>query len=327
MLLAIALASVGCNKAEPTPTTVAVGSGSAIARPGPIAAAGPCFATDVEGVLKAFTADDKTATFCVNQIDISGGATAPVVKCMAVDLASGVYRVVPPPAVVPEATTYKQDDRAVEACTGGNCVALELPLPPREQPYAIHASADGKHLLATGQPLKGIAVLDGTTGKKQRLIPLGDGDSECLEDAYYVGSVIYAITSVCAGPGGTGYLFDGKGTRIAKMDTDRVNVYGSAPVQLAGDQWAFADFGGGTFMIWDVKAGKEIRTVKVARLEDCDSCALLGGESMQATPLVKTPSGKLVTITATGVTVADPETGKVGKTAKMPMCPKASPAQ
>ena len=49
---------------------------------------------------------------------------------------------------------------------------------------------------------------------------------------------------------------------------------------------------------------------------------MLNGDGA-ATPLVKTPSGKLVTITNFGVTVADPRTGTFDKTRQMPMCPAA----
>ena len=234
---------------------IVVASGSGVA--GAVTPGGPCFPSNSNGGLESFTADDQSATFCISLADNAGGDKM-TEKCMSVDLGTGVYTDAKPIAKSREAIEYKQDRKAVQACSGGKCVKLDLPKLPKknggdpQQTYTIHASADGKKLLATGNWMKHIVLLDGTTGKKTGTIPLGDGGrSECLEEAYYLGDVIYAITSVCAGPGGTGHLLTPDGKKLAKID--QVNVYGATPLHLDGDQWAFSDLGGGNFTIWDVK--------------------------------------------------------------------------
>src|SRR5438552_318393 len=70
-----------------------------------------------------------------------------VKKCMALDLATGTYSDAKPPAEVKGPIEYKYDDGVTKACTNGNCVTLDLPKLPKNDPpiqYTIHASDDGK---------------------------------------------------------------------------------------------------------------------------------------------------------------------------------------
>ena len=246
------------------------------------------------------------------------------VRCARLELATGVLTAATPPPPAAPALDLKQAPGAVQLCHGAACIKLDVPkLPAREDAqitYAIHASADGKRLLVTGNELTKVLVLDASTGKKQQVIAFDGGpDASCLEDAYFLGEAIYVTGSVCAGPGGTGFLFHADGKRFGEV-INGVNVYGAAPLHLGGDLWAISEFGGGGFTVVDARAGKQVRTVHVESAP-CDTCPTLDGMAMSVTPLVKTPSGKLVTISGSGVAVVDPTSGAIVSTHHLPVCP------
>jgi hypothetical protein len=332
----IVLVVMGCKKQDdaapapppPAPVKAAIDAAAGSAQAAPPKMSDACFPQQGQGVLSAFVADDTTATICVDLQD-PDGYDKKTTKCLALDLASGTYKTATAPAKPAEPITFKQSTKAVEACTGDKCVTLDVPkLPPSDEgaptEYNIHASADRKKLIVVGggsTQMGGFTIVDAASGKKQLFVKMGS-ESDCLEDAYFVGDTIYVLTSVCAGPGGMGHFLHADGKEFAKIDQEKINVYGAIPLQVDGDQWAFSDFGGGNFAIYDVKTGKEARMITIARPEDCDDCTLIEGPNISTSTLVKTPAGKLVTIGSAGVTVIDSKTGAVGKTARLPMCVK-----
>ncbi|MBA3542666.1 MAG: hypothetical protein H0T79_23825 [Deltaproteobacteria bacterium] len=325
----------GSGSGPGSAAVVADGSGSAgsgSAAP-PVATDATCFTKSDDGddfSLDSFTASDTAATFCLK-------TESTPAKCLEMDLATGTTKVTAPPAkpaAVP-GPDVKQDDKAVQLCKGAACVTLQLPKLPAKPAdgdavtYNIDVSADGKRALATGNDLKGVQLLDAVTGKKQKLIPIKQDDGGCLEHAQFVGDAVYVMISVCAGPGGEGFLYRADGKQFAKID--QVNVYSATPLQLDGDQWAFAEFGGGGLAVIDVKTGKAVRTVRVVPPSEdgppeCETCVQLDGPNMfGVSSLVKTPNGKLVDISAAGIAVIDPKSGKVEKPHPIALCP-AKPA-
>jgi hypothetical protein len=292
------------------------------------AAAGHCIQSDAENVLTAFAADDKTATFCLRKETDEKGRPA----CTEVDLATGAYR----PAAAPPARsaaaaplTIKQDASGIEACKGAACKKLELPRPKVEDgsvvEYNVAVSGDGKRLAATGGALDGVVLLDGTTGKKLKAVKIASDDT-CVEGAVFVGDAVYVETSHCGGgPGGSGVLYSLDGKKLGDVGAGEINAYGAEPIQVAGDRWALVGYGGGAVLVFDGKTGKKLHLVEIKPPEDCARCAEALGTAARwsAAPLAKLPSGKLATIDGTGVTLIDPETGKVERTHRMPICPAA----
>jgi len=285
-----------------------------------------CIPSDAEHVLSTFVADDKTATFCLKKESDEKGAST----CTTVDLATGAYR---PAAALPArpaapaaALTIKQDAQGVEACKAGACTKLELPAPKVEDgsvsEYRVAVSEDGKRLVATGDALEGVVFLDGVTGKKLRTVKIASADS-CIDDAYFLGESVYIAASNCAGPGGSAVLYSFAGKKLGDVGAQGFNTFGAEPLQVAGDQWAVAGYGGSGVLVFDARTGKELHLVEVKPPADCDRCGEVLGTAAHwsASPLVKLPAGKLATIDGTGVTIIDPATGKIEKTHRLPICP------
>ena len=293
-LVLLALAS-GC-KAKPTDVG-ATGSASAES-PGSGSAAGSGSSS-----ASAFAADDKTATVCI-KLD---GEPA-VTKCLALELATAKWSSVgqaPPSQAKPAVDKAK----------------LDLPKLEDSAQYALETSADGKQIITTAQ-IKGksaIVVLDAETGKRVKTIPLGDGTNACLEDAHFVGDAIFAIVSVCAGPGGTGYFFTRDGKQLATIDPT-TNVYGAIPLHLDGDRWAFAEFGTAGFVVADVKTGKVVATYASAETPDTNDQMQGSGPAFADDTLRLTAGGKLVMVSSAGISVIDAKSLAVVKPVKFPLC-------
>lgn len=312
-------------------SATAAGSGAGSGSAGSAAAAGKpayCVTNENENTLIAFAADEKTATFCIGKE--TDAKAAP--KCTTVDLGTGAYRAAaaaPPPAPVSDSFAVKQDAKGVEVCRGNACKKLDLPKPkPGEdgelKRYQISASEDGKRVVATGAGLAGVVFLDGGTGKKLRTVKVGDDSGVCLERAQILGESVYVETSNCAGPGGSAVLYSWAGKKLGDVEkSEEVNVYGAEPVHVGGDSWAAAGFGGGSVLVFSAKTGKQVQLMEVKQPEDCEQCGMVLGNAAQwsAQPLVKLPSGKLVTLDGSGVSILDPAAGKVEKTHRMPICP------
>ncbi|MBA3542667.1 MAG: hypothetical protein H0T79_23830, partial [Deltaproteobacteria bacterium] len=300
------------------------GSGSAVAAGSGSAApskAGFCIVPDGTNSLTSFTADAKAAMFCVANEVYTGDAPVVTPACATLDLATGALASGTAPAAPKPELEFKQAKDGVQACKGAACVKLDVPGLTEHDgavtPYAITPNGDGTLLTVIGNDLKGVLVLDAKTGKKKHTLKVGDGDYTCTEQAEFLGDAVYVVNSVCAGPGGKGYLFR-NGKQYGTVGA--VNVYGSSPFQLDGDVWAFSGFGGTDLELVDVKAAKSIRKIEIPNPEECASCDSLNGESQMATPLAKSGT-KLVAISGLGVSVIDPQTGKVEKTHRFEVCP------
>jgi hypothetical protein len=286
---------------------------------GPAAKPGYCLTSSHDNVLVSFTADDRTATFCLK----TGEDAKAAARCTAVDLATGAYReaVMPPPAPPPPALTIKEGARGVEACTGAACKKLDLPRPKDDGPYAASASADGKRLVVTGGALEGFALLDAATGKQLKTVKVAD-DGACVEGASFVGESVYVATSVCAGPGGSAALYSAAGKKIGDLAPEEINTFGAEPIHVGGDHWAIVGYGGGDVLVFDARTARKVHLVEIQSPEDCEPCGEVLGEaaSWHVSPLAKLPSGKLATLDGAGVTILDPATGKIERTHRLPIC-------
>lgn len=338
-LISMALvAACGSKKADgPAGGSAAAGSGgsAAAAGSGGAAAAGSgsgapaahCIPAEADHVLSTFVADDHAATFCLKKETEEKGAST----CTTVDLATGAYRpaaALPARPVEPAAVAIKQDAQGVLACKAGACTKLELPAPQVEDgtvsEYRVAVAPDGKRLAATGGALEGVVFLDGATGKALRMVKLVSEDT-CVEDAYFLGEAVYVGTSNCAGPGGSAALYSWAGKKLGDVGPQDFNSYGAEPVQVAGDQWAIASYGGGGVLVFDARTAKQIHLVDIKPPADCERCDEVLGTAAHwsASPLVKLPSGKLAAIDGSGVAIIDPAAGKVERVHRMPICPAA----
>jgi hypothetical protein len=310
--------------------SAAAGSAAQAGSPGGAAQASHCVQSDADNVLSAFVADDRTATFCLRKETDEKSPPA----CTEVDLATGAYRpaATPPPRAAAAAPlVIKQDASGALACKGAACKKLELPRPKVEDgsvvEYNIAVSSDGRRVAATGGGLDGLVLLDGATGKLLKAVKIASDDT-CVEGAVFVGDAVYVETSHCGGgPGGSGALYSLDGKKLGDVGTGELNVYGAEPIQVAGDRWALVGYGGGTVLVFDGRTGKRVHLVEIKPPEGCARCGEVLGTAAHwsAAPIAKLPSGKLATIDGAGVTIIDPETGKVERTHRMPICP-ATPA-
>jgi hypothetical protein len=328
-LFVIALALVGaCKKtdkpADPATTGSASGSGSASAMGsamgsasgstmgsdagsatavGTAAAVDPkaCFTLN-QGAVEHFVVDDKAATACIK---LGDGDTAKT-QCLAVDLASGKWS--PSTGTPPSKATPAID-----------VAKLELPKLENSEQYQLETSADGKLVATTAQIGKKshVVLLDAATGKRTKTWALGDGQGECLEAAHFVGQNVFVITSVCAGPGGTGYVFDRAGKQLAKWDP-QTNVYGAQPFHVAGDAWVITEFGGNAFAILDAASGKQTGAFD-AGTTDCATCMSAMGPAFSDNA-VGMAGGKIVLLSQAGIDVVDATSLKSTKHIQFPLC-------
>lgn len=303
------------------------GTGAGAAGAGAAATPGYCVTADLQNVLAAFGADDKTATFCLGKEGDDAGPPA----CTAVDLATGAYRAAaaaPVPAdPPPPSLDIKQHEKGVEACKGAACRKLDLPAPGLEDgqivPYKTAVSSDGRRVVAFEGAGADVIFLDAATGKRVKTLKIAN-DSTCVESAHFVGESVYVETSVCAGPGGSGVLYSWAGKKLADIAPESLNPYGAEPISVGGDRWALVDFGGGDVLVFDGKTGQHVHLIEIPEPEGCDRCGeVLGGgpPHWSATRIAKLSSGKLVTIDSAGVSIIDPAAGKIEKTHRIPICP------
>ncbi|MGN6105609.1 MAG: hypothetical protein ACTHU0_10930 [Kofleriaceae bacterium] len=288
-----------------------------------------CLDSNEASTLDAFVADERSATFCVKTTTYDGEQERSAVRCGVVDFASGEFAEVQPPvpAAMPlAAVAVKQTTGGVELCRGESCARLDLPGPKQSdsgdlEPYDIVVSDDGRRAVATGGSLAGMALFDAATGKRQKTLQIGsDNDLICIEPARFVGDSIYVSANLCAKPGSRGYLFSKAGRQLGVVD--KVNVFGAVPIHVSGNLYAFADYNGTGIAIVNVRTGRQVRVLDLPRPRDCDDCIALGDpDAASASPLTRTPSGKLVAIAGHGITWIDPSTGKVEKVARLPVCP------
>ena len=294
------------------------GSGSGSAGSGTDPNAGPaCVKPHSENSLAAFEhPDDKSVIFCVDK-----GAAR---DCFSVDLASGAMARATVPAEHPKPEWHaEQDDKGARVCkgaaTGDACTKLDLAPIKGETTtmYGLDIKPDGKLVAATGNGE--LVILDAATGKKVKTTKVAAGNLKCVAHPVFLGDAIYVTADNCEEHTAQGVVFDATGKQLGVIK--EVNVYGADPVLVDGTTFAVAEFhGNGSYVEFDAKTGKVLRTVKIEAPKDCKECPDILGHAAGwgVTPLLKV-GGKIVSIGEL-IAVTDPATGKVEKTIPIAIC-------
>jgi hypothetical protein len=270
-------------------------------------------------------ADAAAVKFCV-----SDGAESN--QCYAVDVASKKYKELTEtpkgasPVLDPDPARIETTAKEVKVCIGEECKTVKPKVPKgNENPIDAVTNAQGTHvavLLGNAEKGKGtVEVWDVAKGKRiGNPIKYAKGDYKCGE-ARLLGDTLYVSASVCAGPAARGWLFNGKGKKIAAVGGAEFGTYGTVPVQVGETTWAFLDESGATIAIQDVKTGKVDKTIDIGALWTGEAAAeppAEGAEGEEAAPpaaatgnpgesaLVRGAEGKLVVVTG------GPTPGSVG---------------
>jgi hypothetical protein len=235
-----------------------------------------CFPRDTPTYLDRISATDDAVMFCAK----SDKATACVTASLATGAVTGAANPPPVPEAVAPATT----------------------------------SADGTRRVDNGK--NAIHILDAKTGKTVKSIRIGDPEFKCTEGSQYLGSTLYATSSLCDKPRSVGWLFDKSGELIGDK-LDGVNLQGAKPFHLGGDRWAFRSSDSEDVLVVDVTTGKQrvISVLTPAQVGGCCDVNL----APKIAPLALTPSGKLVEVGAS-VAVIDPGKPKAEHAWLLPAC-------
>lgn len=295
-------------KPPPPPPPVCVRAGSAMS---------------LVGMLDA-TAE--AVKFCVSDGEASN-------LCYGVDLAAQKYSVldVPPAAqptsLDPDPARVETTATEVKVCVGEECKTLKPKMPKGNQnPIDAVVNAAGTHvavMMGNAEAGKGTVDLwDVAKGKKLVTVKYAKGDYKCGE-ARLLGTTLYVSASVCAGPAARGYLYNLKGKKLADVGGKEFGTYGTVPVQVADNVWAFLDENAATIALQDVATGKVAQTIDIGGVwggggATADAGAEGdGGEAADAAPapamgnpgesmLGRGAEGKLVVVTGS------PAPGNVG---------------
>ena len=118
-------------------------------------------------------------------------------------------------------------------------------------------------LVGDGAKGKGAAeVWDVAKGKKLATIKYAKGEFKCGH-ARVLGDTVFVSADVCEGPAAQGALYTTKGKKLADAGGKSFGTYGTEPVQVKGDTWAFLEETGGAIALQDVKTGKVVKTIDV----------------------------------------------------------------
>ena len=305
-------AAVAMGSGEGSGSGSAAGSGSDPTAKGP-----PCVKPHPENSLAAFEhPDDKSVIFCVEN--------GPTRECFSAELASGtITRTTMPAAHAKPEWHAEQDEKGARVCkgeaTGDACTKLDLAPVKGEATtmWGLAIKPDGKLVAATGGG--DLVILDAATGKKVKQTKVAAGNLKCVAHPVFIGDAIYVTADNCTEHTAQGVVFDSTGKQLGLIK--EVNVYGADPVLVDGTTYAVAEFhGNGSYVEFDAKTGKVLRTVKIDPPKDCKECVdILGHQAAWGiTPLLKV-GGKLVTIGEL-IAVTDPATGKVEKTIPIEIC-------
>ncbi len=278
----------------------------------PVDAAAPAFCFPARGALSRFAADDRGATLCV---------AADRTTCASVDFATGVFGAASAPPAEPGGADVRVDDAgAVSLCTGGGDTCTPLALIPLAAPpdggppphYDVSLAADGKTAVASvPATTKPVVVLDAVTGKELAKWSVGEGKLACIGVVRFVGATIYASAGACEGIGAKAWIYTPAGAKLGALD-----VRGGAPVRVSGTTWAVAALDGGT-TLFDATTGGALRTLAPPPARG----AVLGAPAEWiASPLVRTPAGKLALASAGAISLVDPATGTVEHSYSLPAC-------
>jgi hypothetical protein len=268
-----------------------------------------CFAPDA--TFAALVADDSAATVCTSDQPA---------KCGRVDLKTGTWSAaaVPTPAPAPASTAAYQvkQDRGVSICHAGKCSKLAVPAPTKDSgPYSVEVSDDGKLAVLGSALINGVWFYDVAANKKVKALSMtGTEDNGCLDSIASLGAFVYISVGVCAGPGAEGRIYDWRGNQIGRLD---INTYNMTPLAF-GDVWAVPANNGDSVAVIAAKTAA-VTPIAIPQ-SDCEACKV-NGDVTTGHAYAKTPAGKLVLTSPSGVAVIDPVTRKVDKQLAFAVCP------
>jgi hypothetical protein len=224
-------------------------------------------------------ANDAEAKFCVSDGEASN-------LCYGVDLATKKYSEldVPPAAQAasldPDPARVETTPTEVKVCVGEECKTLKPKMPKGNQnPIDAVVNATGTYvavMMGNAEAGKGTVELwDVGKGKKLATIKYAKGDYKCGE-AKLLGDTLFVSASVCAGPAARGWLFNLKGKKVADVGGKEFGTYGTVPVQVADNVWAFLDENAAAIALQDVVTGKVAQTIDIG--------GIWGGGAAAGTP-------------------------------------------
>ena len=212
-------------------------------------------------------ADDGSAHFC-----ISDGTDTN--QCFTVALGDGkLDKATAPtaaqsPALGEARARVETTPTDVKVCaTADDCKTIKPAVPKgAENPIEAVANAPGTIavvLLGDAEKGKGTAeVWDVAKNKKLASIKYAKNDFKCGH-ARVLGESVFISADVCSGPAAHAVLYTSKGKRIADVGGKEFGSYGTEPVQVKDDTWAFLEENGAAIALQDVKTGKIVKTIDV----------------------------------------------------------------
>ena len=166
--------------------------------------------------------------------------------------------------------------KGAKVCRGEVCKTLVLPKGASTNYVVGTLSSDATsgallyHLESNPEDRPQLAIYAGSKWKKpKKIMGLGDelGDNICANDVRWLSDGLVAATlDVCAGPGGTMFIYDAKsGAMVATtslvedkregvaIPAANYNMYGAKPVALGGERWLLYDSVGSGMIVFDAK--------------------------------------------------------------------------
>ncbi len=212
-------------------------------------------------------ADEGNAHFCVSD----GTDTN---QCFTVALGDGKLAkasapgVAQSPALGDARARVETTPTDVKVCaTADDCKTIKPAVPKgAENPLEAVANAPGTIavvLLGDAEKGRGTAeVWDVAKNKKLASIRYAKNDFKCGH-ARVLGETVFVSADVCSGPAAHAVLYTSKGKRIADVGGKEFGSYGTEPVQVKDDTWAFLEENGAAIALQDVKTGKVVKTIDV----------------------------------------------------------------
>ncbi|MEL6178140.1 MAG: alpha/beta hydrolase [Myxococcota bacterium] len=190
--------------------------------------------------------------------------------CAAIDLTSGAMSIPtqgpPPPGV--SATFQRLEARRLEVCRpekGCVTLALEGELGTVEmwpQHHADwHPERDRVAVLTDvheGASRPGFLELwDLNPPKRLARVSVSDNPDDLCGSVRWLGDVAGLFMNVCAGPGGSARFVDGAtGKPLSSLAPGDFNAYGTVPVHLSGDRWAFLEAFAAQIRVQNIRTGE-----------------------------------------------------------------------
>jgi len=247
-------------------------------------------------------ADADHARFCVSD----GTDTN---QCFTVALADGKLEKAGAPEAPQSAALGDAHARVettateVKVCvTPDDCKTIKPSVPKNAQnPIDAAVNAQGTIavvMLGDAEKGKGTAeVWDVAKNKKLSSIKYAKADFKCGH-ARVLGDTVFVSADVCSGPAAHAMLYTTKGKKLADVGGKEFGTYGTEPLQVKDDTWAFLEENGAAIAMQDVKTGKIAKTIDVGAVwapevaaEPVAAAPPTAGEGEKAAKKPEAPAG------------------------------------